>query len=303
MPDFDRSDRLSNQGETVIHSIPGRRLAALAAAALLGLGLTALGASPASAAGVGYVRLAHLSPDTPDVDVYLKPVSGNTQAQKFPGVGYGTVSKYLPLPVGSYEVAMRAAKADPSTPALLTTQVNVAEGKAYTVAGVGPKAGLGLKVIDDDLGLPPAGQAKVRVIQASMKQPLLNITCAGKSIGDGVKFASTTDYRDVAPGKWTIKLAQPGSTKTTTVSAPLQAGAVYSLIVLDRGGSGGLTAQLRTDAKSNGVPEGGVATGAGGTAKRGNPLGLLSIGAGLLLLIVAGGGFLLRRARLGVQPR
>lgn len=287
----------------MIHSTPGRRLAAITAAVLLGLGLTTLAASPASAAGVGYVRLAHLSPDTPDVDVYLKAVGGSSPAQKFPGVGYGTVSKYLPLPVGSYEVAMRPAKAPESTKALLTTQVNVVEGKAYTVAGVGPNTGLGLKVIDDDLGLPPDGQAKVRVLQASMAQPVLNITCAGKSIGDGVQFATTTDYRDVSPGKWTIKLASPGSSKTTTVSAPLQAGAVYSLIVLDRGKSGGLTAQLRTDARSNGVPEGGVATGGGGTAKRGNDLGLISIAAGALLLVVATGGLLLRRTRLRPQAR
>jgi hypothetical protein len=287
----------------VIHSTRGRRLAAFTAAALLGLGLTTFAASPASAAGVGYVRLAHLSPDTPEVDVYLKAVGGSAPAQKFPGVGYGTVSKYLPLPVGSYEVAMRASKAPETTQPLLTTQVNVVEGKAYTVAGVGPHTGLGLKVIDDDLGLPPDGQAKVRVLQASMTQPVLNITCAGKSIGDGVQFATTTGYRDVNPGKWTIKLASPGSSKTTTVSAPLQAGGVYSLIVLDRGTSGGLTAQLRTDARSNGVPEGGVATGGGGTAKHGADVGLITIGAGALLLVVAMGGFLLRRTRLRPQAR
>jgi hypothetical protein len=287
----------------VIHSIPGRRLAALTAAALLGLGLTTIAASPASAAGVGYVRLAHLSPDTFPVDVYLSAVNGSMAEQKFPGVAYGTVSKYLALPPGTYQVAMKDPKdKDPNAKALLTTQATVVEGKAYTIAGVGKFADLGLRVIPDDLALPPAGQAKVRVVQASVKQPVLNVTCAGKSIGDGVQFATTTDYRDVGPGKWTIKLNSPGTAKTTTVSAPLAAGSVYSLIVLDSKG-GGLTAQLRTDARSNGVPEGGIATGGGGTAKHGNDLGLVSIGAGGLLLIGAAGGFMLRRARLRPQPR
>jgi hypothetical protein len=286
----------------VIYSIPGRRLAALAAAALLGLGLTTIAASPASAAGVGYVRLAHLSPDTEPVDVYLSAVNGSMAEQKFPGVGYGTVSKYLALPPGTYQVAMKPTNSTPSTKALLTTQATVAEGKAYTVAGVGKNAALGLKVIEDDLALPPAGQAKVRVVQASITQPVLDITCAGKTIAEGVQFATTTDYSDVGPGKWTIKLISPGTSKTTTVSAPLAAGSVYSLIVLDAE-SGGLTTQLRTDARSNGVPEGGIATGGGGTAKRGNDLGLVSIGAGLLLLIGAAGGFMLRRARLRPQPR
>jgi len=79
----------------VIHSTSGRRLAALTAAVLLGLGLTTFGASPAAAAGVGYVRLAHLSPDTPEVDVYQSAQGGSAPAQKFPGVGYDTVSNYL----------------------------------------------------------------------------------------------------------------------------------------------------------------------------------------------------------------
>jgi hypothetical protein len=282
----------------VIPSTPGRRLAALLVATLLGLGLSTFAAGPASAAGVGYVRLAHLSPDTPAVDVYLSSVNGTIEQQKFPSVAYGVVSKYLPLPPGTYAVSMRAVGAEPTSAPILTTQATVEEGKAYTVAGVGKHADLGLRVIPDDLGLPSDGKAKVRIIQASVKQPVLDVTCAGKPIGDDVQFASTTDYRTVDPGKWTIKLSAPGAPTTATVSAPLNAGSVYSLIVLD-GKSGGLTGELRTDARSNGVPEGGVATGDGGTARTpGGTFGTLAIGAGILLLIVAGGGYALRRFKL-----
>jgi hypothetical protein len=282
----------------VIPPTRGRRLAALASAVLLGLGLSALAAAPASAAGVGYVRLAHLSPDTPAVDVYLSSVGGSMEQQKFPSVAYGVVSKYLPLPPGTYAVSMRAVGADPASAPILTTQATVEEGKAYTVAGVGKHADLGLRVIPDDLGLPGDGKAKVRVIQASIKQPVLDVTCAGKTIGDDVQFASTTDYRTVGPGKWTIKLNAPGAGTTATVSAPLNAGSVYSLIVLD-GKNGGLTGELRTDARSNGVPEGGVATGGGGTAGTpGGVFGTVAIGAGLLLLLAAGGGYALRRLKL-----
>jgi hypothetical protein len=155
-----------------------------------------------------------------------------------------------------------------------------------------------LRVITDDLGLPVGGKAKVRVVQASIRQPVLDVICAGQSIGNGVQFASTTDYQQVGPGKWTIKLTAPGSTATTTVSAPLAAGSVYSLIVLD-GTNGGLTGQLRTDARSNGVPEGGVSTGGGGTANaHSNHAGVLPIGVTLGALIVVAGGLMLRRARL-----
>jgi hypothetical protein len=277
-----------------------RRLAALAAAALVGLGLTLVEASPAAAAGVGYVRLAHLSPDTPAVDVYLSSVTGSIPQQKFDAVGYGTVSKYLPLPPGTYAVAMRK-KGDPASAApVLSTQATVEEGKAYTVAGTGKFADLGLRVIPDDLGLPESGKAKVRVIQASVKQPVLDVSVSGGAkIADGVQFATTTSYQTVDPGRWTLRLAQPSATKSaTTVTASLKGGAVYSLIVLD--GSGGITAQLRLDANTGGVPEGGVDTGGGGTAGRQSGMSpLLPIGGGVALVLLATvGGLFWRRSRL-----
>ncbi len=281
-----------------------RRVAALAAAALLGLGVSLVGVSPAAAAGVGYVRLAHLSPDTPAVDVYLSSVNGSMATQKFDAVGYGVVSKYLPLEPGTYAVAMRLPGAAADSPPVLSTQATVVEGKAYTVAGVGKFTDLGLRVIPDDLALPDASKAKVRVVQASVKQPVLDVAIAnGAKIAGNVQFATTTDYQLVDPGKWTLRLSAPSvTTAATTVTAPLKAGSVYSLIVLD--GKSGLTAQLRTDATSNGVPAGGVDTGGGGTANLDSGLyGGLSVWqavavlAGLLVLLAAGGGLFLRRVQ------
>src|SRR5262249_14678683 len=154
---------------------------------LAGLGIDA---APAAAAGqVGYVRLAHLSPDTPNVDVYLSSVGGGAP-QVFPGVGYGVLSKYLTVPTGTYAVAMRAAGARATDPPVLTTTVTVLAGKAYMVAGVGRHADLGLRVIDDDLSPPPSGKAKVRVVQASLRAPALDLSIAGgTTIATGVPFA------------------------------------------------------------------------------------------------------------------
>jgi hypothetical protein len=228
--------------------------------------------------------------------VYLSSVSGTIEQQKFPAVAYGVVSKYLSLPPGTYAVSMRAVGAAPSSAPILTTQATVETGKAYTVAGVGRHADLGLRVIVDDLGLPEAGHAKIRVVQASIREPVLNVSASsGDNIADGVQFATTTSYQEVKPGRWTLKLAAPGASTSTTVTAPISAGSVYSLIVLDSA-SGGLTAQLRTDARSDGVPEGGVNTGAGGTATTdGNHTGLYLVGAGILLLATLGAGFAMRR--------
>src|SRR2546421_9376938 len=65
--------------------------------------ITLVAVTPAAAAGpTGYVRLAHLSPDTPNVDVYLSTVGGSGAPQGFPGVGDGGRSQYLSVPTRTY---------------------------------------------------------------------------------------------------------------------------------------------------------------------------------------------------------
>src|SRR5262245_64878993 len=94
----------------------------LATAALVPLTL-ALALTPGSAsahAAVGHVRLAHLSPDTPAVDVYLYPFGGSTPKLVLKAVPYGGVSPYERLAVGQYTVAMRPAGAAASTPPVLS---------------------------------------------------------------------------------------------------------------------------------------------------------------------------------------
>jgi hypothetical protein len=274
-----------------------RRLGS-AAAALAAFAAITLSAGPAhAAAGDGYVRLAHLSPDTPPVDVYLKPQAGGAKEQTFPGVAYGVMSPYLRLPVGTYSVAMRKAGADPSTPPVLTTQVNVEDGDAYTVAGVGRYADLGLRVLHDDLQLPAPGESKVRIIQASVRAPVLDVGVNnGPAIADGVAFATTTNYRQVKPGTWTVKVQPSGGGRSAALPCTLGAGNVYSLLVLDAKG-GGLKTQLRLDAgRQGGVPLGGVATGAGGTQPApGSRLPMALLFAGIAALLTGGTVVAIRR--------
>ncbi|MER7456525.1 DUF4397 domain-containing protein [Micromonospora sp. NPDC126480] len=253
-------------------------------------------AGPAHAAPVGYVRLAHLSPDTPAVDVYLA-APGRGEPQIFPGVGYGVVSAYLPLPAGRYAVAMREAGVPADEPPVLTTEVAVSGGAAYTVAGVGRHADLGLRVLTDDLSAPAPGHAKVRVVQASVRAPVLDVAAAGgPPVATGVRFATTTDYQQVEPGRLRLRLSSTGG-QTTDAEVTLAAGAVYSLLVLDAE-RGGLTTELRQDAAGGAVvvPSGGVDTGAGGRA--GPPAYPMVVG-GLAVAALAAGLVLLRRRGCG----
>lgn len=271
-----------------------RTVLRLGLAALVGLGTGVVGiaaAAPANAADPSYVRLAHLSPDTPKVDVYLTSYTRPDWKVVLKGVGYGALSPYQRVAADRYAVSMRPAGAAASSPPVLSTNVTAAAGKAYTVAGVGPYADLGLAVIPDDLTLPAADQSRVRVIQGSARAKTVAINALnGPSVTGGVAFAKTTSYNAVKAGKWTLQVSSKEQADLkATAAVTLSAGDVYSLVVLDAG-DGGLTLATHTDAVSAAVtPSGSVETGGGGTAGESLP-GWVPLGAGGLaaaLLAVA----------------
>lgn len=271
-------------------------LMVIAASALL-LGIPAAAASASSTTGTGWIRLAHLSPNTPAVDVYLYSFNDSSAMIVLHHVAYGTVSPYESVQAGDYSVAMRAAGASAASQPVLSTSVTITAGHAYTVAGMGPESGLRLQVMDDDL-TTPSGQALVRVIQASLKQQEVKVSLGSDVLSGSLKFASVSAYQPVTPGTDTVDVS-PVSAGAGNASSKvtLGAGTVHTLVVLD--GASGLEVVSLEDASGSGKPPlGGVQTGFGGTAPHGpgSPLPwLAAIGAGSLLVLT--GGLRLRRNR------
>ncbi len=275
-------------------------------AMLLGGGLLVLVApgNALAASRPGYVRLAHLSPDTPQVDVWLTSFRGHSFSKVLPGVGYGALSTYQRLAPGVYSVAMRPPGGSGSSDPLIRTTVRVQSGKAYTVAGVGRNSDLALRVLTDDLSRPPSGQARVRVVQASSLVPLVDVaTTTGLSIASGARFPSTTAYADVPAQQWTLRATpRDSSAQAAEQTVQVQAGGIYTALVLDNGSSG-LQLQVKVDAAgSSTTPLGSVDTGLGGAAGLTRPdapssLGRLPVGVLLVGLVglVAGAVLLVAR--------
>lgn len=273
-----------------------RNLLMLLAASALLLGIPAAATAFASSAttGTGWIRLAHLSPNTPAVDVYLYSFDNSKAMIVLHHVAYGTVSPYESVQAGDYSVAMRAAGASATSQPVLSTSVTIAAGHAYTVAGMGPESGLRLQVLDDKLTTAP-GQAEVRVIQASLKQQEVKVTLGSTVLAGSLKFGTVSDYQSVSPGTQTVTVSAGGTDANSSVTLP--AGTVHTLVVLD--GTSGLEIVNLEDASGSGKPPlGGVQTGFGGTAPHGpgSPVPwLVAIGAGSLLALT--GGLRLRRNR------
>ena len=271
----------------------------LAATALL-LGIPAAAYASSATTGTGWIRLTHLSPNTPPVDVYLYSFGNSTAQIVLHHVAYGTVSPYEAVTAGDYSVAMRDAGASATSSPVLSTSVTIKADHAYTVAGMGPESGLRLQVLDDEL-TTPTGKFLVRVIQASLKQQTVKVTCGGQTIVPKSTFASVSSYQAIPAGTWTMAAIGGGATASQRIT--WAAGTVHTLVVLD--GANGLEMISLEDAAGAGKPPlGGVTTGFGGTAAHGpgSPLPWAAlIGAGSLLALA--GGLRLRGSERGRQLR
>ena len=240
------------------------RWATVLTAAIIGLAVAPLAvAAPIASASdnVGWIRLAHLSPNAPAVDVYLYSFGNPAAIVVLKHVSYGTVSGYVQVAAGDYTVAMRGAGAKPSSKPVLSTAVDIRADHAYTVAGMGPAAGLRLQIIPDRLSTPP-GKALVRIIQASMQQDTVTVTAGKRTLASHLKFASVTSFKAVKPGFWRLRAA--GSSETATTSISLMADAIYTIVVLDEHGK--LSIRCLMDAAGSRVDPTIVQTGLGGTA-------------------------------------
>ncbi|HEY2044361.1 MAG TPA: DUF4397 domain-containing protein [Jatrophihabitans sp.] len=272
----------------------------LIAMASVAFGLIGTGPAAAAPSDPALIRVAHFSPDTPGVDVYLTAFSGGTASLWVPNAAYGGVSAYKQVAPGIYVVSMRPHGAAPSTPAAVSWNIQVAGGQAYTAAAIGSNSSLKTIVLHDDLTLPPNGTGRVRVVQAASRAPTANIAAVGGvTVAQAVPFASTTGYTSVPAGSWTLRATDPGSPAvSTTAQLSVASGTVLSILLLDAKG-GGITMRSVLDAASAGTPpSGSVPGGGGGTAVGSNGATVAAVDAALAVLVLGSATVLYRRRRL-----
>ena len=256
-------------------------------------------AAAADQGNAGWVRCANLSQGTPE-EVYLYAFGDPENPTVLMQEGYGGVSSYMQLSAGEYTVAVRPVGAAASSPALITTSFMVSAGTNYTVASLGSVTGRRLRVLRDQI-VAPSGEALVRVIQASSKQPQVTVSIGADTLARQLALGSVTTYQAVQPGTPTVVFSAPDGHAAAPVT--LAAGSVHTIVVLD--GTSGLTVENLTDAAASQVAaKGGAATGLGGTAPGPPAPGLApwlaTLAAGLLLAVA--GGFGLRRSRRSRRP-
>ena len=141
----------------------------------------------------------------------------------------------------------------------------------------------------------PKGKSLVRVIQASLKQHHVTVTAGHVTLANNLAFSDVTGYGTAKPGTWMVHAK--GGTESWSGQVTLTPGTIHTLVVLDS--SSGLSVTDLMDAAGSSVmPNGGAATGFGGTAPApgSSPLPwLAALVAGALLALA--GAYRLRRVR------
>ncbi len=258
------------------HLVRPTRLVQVALLLALGAVLAVVGLAPGSstaeakAGGSGWIRLAHLSPDTPSVNVALTSFGDSKTMVKLSDVGYGDVSAYQKVPAGRYVASMTPAGGSAQSTPSITQAVTVEDGHAYTVAAIGTNAELRGTVLDDDLRTPARGSARVRLVQAAVTAPTATVTAVGGPVlAQDAAFGTSTGYATVKAGLWTVQIdPATGSAAPATVDVTARPGSVSTIVLLSAPG-GGVTAKVVKDASA--APAAprkgtGVDTGGGGTA-------------------------------------
>jgi len=163
------------------------------------------------------VRVAHFSPDAPNVDVYVN------SEQVLADVAYGDVSPYLELKPGTYTVTITAA-GDPNTVAF---EGDVTFGAAYyTVAAIGE---LGASTFEPVV-LVDAGSALARLVHAAPDAPAVDVYADDELLFENVAFTDATDYVPVPAGSYTLSVRPAGDPETTVASfdVTLERGMAYT---------------------------------------------------------------------------
>lgn len=268
-----------------------RRMSLVIGMVCLALGLTL----PAAAQGnTAKVRVVHASPDAPAVDVFVDGTAALTNVTFF------TASDYLDLPAGPHKVAVAPAGAGESA-AVISADVTLEAGKAYTVAAVGKLAEIKAQIYNDNLAAPAAGKAHVRVIHASPDAPAVAVKLAdGTALIPTLAFPNGSDYLPVDAGTYDLQVTPAGANDVVLDlgGTALTAGTIYD--VFATGELANIKAEVKTftptattgAASGGGAAAGGAAPGTLPATGASDSLSLLLIGLGALALA---GGFFMRR--------
>ncbi len=181
------------------------------------------------------LRIGHLSPDTPEVDVV---VDGGILLGNVP---FPAVTDINALPAGSYNVAVQAS-INPGVFPIGPVDLDLEAGTRYTVLAVDFLSDIEPLILSDD-PRPIATNAKVRIVHASPTAQDVDIyvVAPGTDINtvdptlSNIPFKANTGYLGLPEGSYEVTVT-PAGTKTAAIGPAeiaIDNGGVYTAIARD----------------------------------------------------------------------
>ena len=146
---------------------------------------------------------------------------------------FRVASPYLRWDPGLRRLEARAA-GNPN--ALVMQDVILNEDIIYTVLVTGTSNAPSLLVLQDDRSMPPAGQARIRVVHVAPNFGMLNVTMRQErsppTFDLFLAFGASSNYISIDPGAYDIKaLATDGSGGPATRPEDIEVGRRYLIVV------------------------------------------------------------------------
>jgi hypothetical protein len=189
--------------------------------------------------GEGRLRVVHVSPDAPDLDVVL---DGDTVAT---GIAYLGSTDYLQLSAAGHVLQIADASAATT---LLDQDVTVADGTDYTMIVGDTLADISGVVLTDDNGTPPAGTIRIRAVHEApsagpvdvyVTEPDADITLTSP-VASNVVFGQVLPYVTTNAGTYQVRVT-PTGTKDVVIDSgtlTLESSQVRTVIAVEATGGG-----------------------------------------------------------------
>lgn len=197
-----------------------RSIGAGTAVLVVGSGVAAGHDEAEEANGDAKVRVAHASPDAPNVDVFID------DEKVLADVPYTTVSGYLELSADTYEVTIAAASdvEDPDEAETVVFQDDVTlEGEDYTVAAIGELTPdesdeeFRVAIYEDTLGVLDEDTGRVRIVHASPDAPAVDVRVVDDdgntvvTLADDIEFGEASENVEAEAGTYSVAVFPAGA--------------------------------------------------------------------------------------------
>jgi hypothetical protein len=212
--------------------------------------------NPAEAAGLAQVRVAHFSPDTPAVDIYI-----NGEAGAFQALSFGNISGFVQIPAGTYSIAVAPAGTGVESAAIGPANLTFRTGSYTTLAAIGSLSSGTLRpaLINENFSRLAAGNARVTVFHGIEDAPAVDVILTdGTVLASGLPFGRST-VLNVPSGTYDIQVVPSGATSPVVLNlagTTLNSRGYYFVAAVNRLADPGVAFALIGGSTIDGLPKG-----------------------------------------------